>query len=539
MRKLNLVFLLLFLQFSSFSQIINTSKLKDSIKDEKQSLNNEINNLKSNIKDSTNNVILNKKNQFEAVWDQGVPILLDDENIMSLVYQLDADALKDVSKMTDEQVRIYRELGVEFYNKGMYQEADFYLSKIKKYSTKKQIKLKEVFKDKDYYSNISQIRNEIKTELEKEYKSKLDVTIKENADSVIKDQELSEADIKNIKADVEFVKSLPQQIDKLSKNDLENLSKQLDEQIDKLIKERDLLVKNHSSQALIDSKDSNIKTLKKEKQVIDLNIDNETLKEEKIVIRRWLWGTISTIAVLVLSIFVILQRKTIKIQDKEIAKQLEDINKKNTYLEHAARIIRHDMHSGINTYIPRGISSLEKRLTPEQLIDLRIDGSVKMIREGLNHTQKVYKSVYEFTNLVKQNVVLDKVDVSLKELFDRCILTTSYSSQITVSELPNAKVNETLFWNAIDNLIKNGLKYNKSEEKRVKIYLEGGNLILEDNGVGLTQNKLNKILSSYSVEKESESGLGLNICVAILKEHGFELSCEKIYTGTKMKIKMC
>jgi signal transduction histidine kinase len=242
--------------------------------------------------------------------------------------------------------------------------------------------------------------------------------------------------------------------------------------------------------------------------------------------------------VLILSIFVIIQRKTIKVQDAEIAKQLEDINKKNTYLEHAARIIRHDMHSGINTYIPRGIGSLEKRLSPEQLIDLRIDGSVKMIREGLNHTQKVYKSVYEFTNLVKQNVVLDKVDVNLKELFDRCILTTSYSSQVEVSELPIAKVNETLFWNAIDNLIKNGLKYNKSVEKKVKIYMESDHLVVEDNGVGLTQNKLNKILSSYSVEKESESGLGLNICVAILKEHGCELSCEKIDTGTKMKIKL-
>jgi hypothetical protein len=40
-----------------------------------------------------------------------------------------------------------------------------------------------------------------------------------------------------------------------------------------------------------------------------------------------------------------------------------ELEKKNTYLEHAAKILRHDMHSGINTYIPRGISSLEKRIT--------------------------------------------------------------------------------------------------------------------------------------------------------------------------------
>ena len=43
----------------------------------------------------------------------------------------------------------------------------------------------------------------------------------------------------------------------------------------------------------------------------------------------------------------------------------KDLSAKNVYLEHAAKIIRHDMHSGINTYIPRGIKSLKRRLTEE------------------------------------------------------------------------------------------------------------------------------------------------------------------------------
>ena len=39
-------------------------------------------------------------------------------------------------------------------------------------------------------------------------------------------------------------------------------------------------------------------------------------------------------------------------------------------------------------------------------------------------------------------------------------------------------------------------------------------------------------------QKESGTGLGLNICIAILKEHGFSISCEKNEIGTKMKIKI-
>jgi hypothetical protein len=39
-------------------------------------------------------------------------------------------------------------------------------------------------------------------------------------------------------------------------------------------------------------------------------------------------------------------------------------------------------------------------------------------------------------------------------------------------------------------------------------------------------------------QKESGTGLGLNICVAILEEHGFIIQCEKNEIGTKMKIKI-
>ena len=52
--------------------------------------------------------------------------------------------------------------------------------------------------------------------------------------------------------------------------------------------------------------------------------------------------------------------------------QSEELEQKNTYLEHAAKILRHDMHSGINTYIPRGVSSLERRLTEEDIKKLKI-----------------------------------------------------------------------------------------------------------------------------------------------------------------------
>ena len=222
--------------------------------------------------------------------------------------------------------------------------------------------------------------------------------------------------------------------------------------------------------------------------------------------------------------------------------QQMEIDKKNTYLEHAAKILRHDMHSGINTYIPRGISSLERRLNPEIIESLKLEAPLKMIKEGLRHTQKVYKGVYEFTNLVKTDVVLTKTECSIQKIMSDYLTSTAYKSQVHLDDnLPIIDVNESLMCTSIDNLIRNGLKYNDSKSKIVKIYSEGDYICIEDNGRGIDQKDFDELSKPYvrkEGQKETGTGLGLNICKAILKEHGFDITAQKLEQGTKLKIKI-
>lgn len=224
----------------------------------------------------------------------------------------------------------------------------------------------------------------------------------------------------------------------------------------------------------------------------------------------------------------------------EVIRSSQEINKKNTYLEYAAKIIRHDMHSGINTYIPRGVASLRRRLDSETITKFKLDSPLRMIEEGLLHTQKVYKGVYDFTNLVKKDVVLSKEKCDIKKILISFLNNTSYKDQVIIENLVTIDVNESLFCTAIDNLIRNGLKYNDSDTRIVKVYMENKNtLIIQDNGRGMTQDDFNLLSKPYTRkpnQKEGGSGLGLNICVAILNEHGFTLTCEKNKIGTKMKI---
>jgi signal transduction histidine kinase len=165
-----------------------------------------------------------------------------------------------------------------------------------------------------------------------------------------------------------------------------------------------------------------------------------------------------------------------------------------------------------------------------------------MIKEGLKHTQKVYKGVYEFTNLVKKDSTLNKEVCDLKFILEDYLSNTSYSSQVVISDLVECEVNQALFCTAVDNLIRNGLKYNDSDSKVVKIFMEDDNNIsIQDNGRGMTQEEFRHLSQPYTRkegQQEQGSGLGLNICVSILKEHGFSVSSEKNDIGTKMNIKL-
>src|SRR5210317_706318 len=151
------------------------------------------------------------------------------------------------------------------------------------------------------------------------------------------------------------------------------------------------------------------------------------------------------------------------IKNKEQIK--DDLFAKNVFLEHAAKIIRHDMHSGINTYLPRAIKSLRRRISEQQIQDLKIQSPLQLIEDGLYHAQKVYSGVYEFTNLVKQNVQMSKQSYNIKNILEDYLRLTAYKNQVLLDDnLPTElEVNEPLFCTAIDNLIRNGLKYTKKE----------------------------------------------------------------------------
>jgi len=438
----------------------------------------------------------------QIIWVNGIPTCPDDPQITALINKVGIENLqKSKRNISKNEANICRQLGRAFKQKDMYEGADWYLERVKAHVEIVKLEPEVVFKEE------------------------------------------VPADIAaSLQSDKEFLQSIPKDFDNVSPTDMKKLAQEIEGQLQKLIKEKEALIKSHASPEVIQAKEASINTLGKEKEIIDLKVETKELEVETGELKRdteklqsYLIGAGITISLMFLGIMVLFQRKTIKVQDKEIQRQLDDINKKNTYLEYAARIIRHDMHSGINTYIPRGLSSLQKRINTEKADELKIGPSLKMISEGLAHTQKVYKGVYEFTNLVKVKVDFKKEKIDVKSALEEYFANTSYSSQVTVEDIGEMEVNKQLFCTAIDNLVRNGIKYNANKNKMVYVFKENDNIVIKDNGTGLSKKQFNEIIKK-GVDIESETGLGLSITKAIVEEHGFSIDCDLIDEGTQITI---
>ena len=230
--------------------------------------------------------------------------------------------------------------------------------------------------------------------------------------------------------------------------------------------------------------------------------------------------------------------KTISLNEEDL---LEEVMIKNAYLEHAVKILRHDMHNGINTYLPRGVRSLKRRMSKDNIKQFKLEVPLRLISEGLEHSQQAYRGICEFANLVRKGSKLPRHEVDISKSLKSYLKRTSYSDQVKIGALPILLVNEPLFCTAVDNLIRNGLRYNDSKTKFVSIQPEGDNVItITDNGRGMSQEDFNMLSMPYyrkKDQKENGSGLGLNICVAIIKEHGYSLEVEKLQLGTTIRIK--
>jgi len=90
----------------------------------------------------------------------------------------------------------------------------------------------------------------------------------------------------------------------------------------------------------------------------------------------------------------------------------------------------------------------------------------------------------------------------------------------------------------INNLLSNAIKYSKPNTI-IKIKTAQHSLIIEDEGIGIAQNKINTVFKRFTRANSYAGGfgVGLHIVETIVKEYGFKISIEsQEHVGTKITI---
>ena len=111
------------------------------------------------------------------------------------------------------------------------------------------------------------------------------------------------------------------------------------------------------------------------------------------------------------------------------------------------------------------------------------------------------------------------------------------AADVSIGDLPTIMGCESSLIQLFQNLIHNGLKYNRSSDPRVNIYAVSNDtgdacIIVEDNGIGIPEEQLRNVfepmLRLCGQSEYEGSGLGLAICENIVKRQNGTIFCTSV-----------
>jgi two-component system, sporulation sensor kinase E len=132
------------------------------------------------------------------------------------------------------------------------------------------------------------------------------------------------------------------------------------------------------------------------------------------------------------------------------------------------------------------------------------------------------------------NVIQDLFPILQAEAFQQ-----GHQLQVEIGEIPDSIFDEKQIRQLILNMVRNGLDAIESSGLVIiKTYSENGNIILaiQDNGLGIPEEVLDKLGTPFVTTKEYGTGLGLSICYRIADRHGASIEVSTSSEGTTFSI---
>lgn len=209
-----------------------------------------------------------------------------------------------------------------------------------------------------------------------------------------------------------------------------------------------------------------------------------------------------------------------------IEKQNLELEIKNNELNHFAYIAAHDLKSPVRSVL--SFSQLAKRSLANKNYE-KVNEFLEIITTSTTHLNDLIQDLLSYSLLEKDSIDLEYVD--LNDIYKSALMLIDDKRErplnIQANGLSKACVNPLQFKLLFQNLIENGIKYNRNEIPEVLIegLNEYGHHIVKfkDNGIGIDNKYTSQIFEIFKRLHTSEefegSGLGLAICKKIIDRH--------------------
>lgn len=212
-----------------------------------------------------------------------------------------------------------------------------------------------------------------------------------------------------------------------------------------------------------------------------------------------------------------------------------ELEKVNQQLERFVYMVSHDLKSPLASIITilssiKGNSVIEMDALTSQKIDI--------VYMASNHLCEMISSILEYSKQSLEQQTIEEVDVF--ELVSQISFLLFPPKEITIkvsNTLPVLNTRKIKLQQVFQNLISNAIKYNDKAEGIIEIdAVDKGEFYVfsvKDNGPGVAKQNAAKIFQLFHTtenksNKDSSTGIGLNILKALVEEQGGKIWVESL-----------
>jgi PAS domain S-box-containing protein len=217
-------------------------------------------------------------------------------------------------------------------------------------------------------------------------------------------------------------------------------------------------------------------------------------------------------------------------------KMIETLTDSNEELERFAYVCSHDLQEPLRM-VRSFTEKLENHFSEAIKGDEKGQRYMNYVMDGAERAQELIRDILSYSSLDRdtkryENVDLNKLVGLIKETMQ---VSLKGGGEIIHDELPDVMGNRTQIYQLLQNLISNGLKYQRPDMSPcVNISsIDLGDcwqITVQDNGIGMEERHLGKIFDVFQrlhrKDEFSGTGIGLAICKKIVERHGGKIWVE-------------